>query len=75
MKTAIGKYKPPLTSIRIGMADIVNLELVLMRHITREFKDRNSRPFVKALQRLDVRDAVKALRAIKQSKLEYSHVD
>ena len=74
MKTAIGKYKPR-TSIRIGMADIVNLELVLMRHITREFKDRNSRPFIKALQRLDVRDAVKALRAIKQSKLEYSHVD
>jgi hypothetical protein len=56
------------------MADIVNLEMVLMRHITREFKDRNSRPFIKPLQRLDIRDAVKALRSIKSSKLQY-HVD
>ena len=73
MKAKIGTYKPA-TSLRIGMADVVNLELVLMRHITREFKDRNSRPFVKPLQRLDVRDAIKALRSIKSSKLTY-HVD
>ena len=73
MKTAIGTYKPR-TSLRIGLADVMNLELVLMRHVTREFKDRNSRPFVKALQRLDVRDAVKALRAVKSSKMQY-HVD
>ena len=73
MKTAIGTYKPR-TSLRIGMADVINLELVLMRHITREFKDRNSRPFIKPLQRLDVRDAIKALRSIKSSKLQY-HVD
>jgi hypothetical protein len=73
MKAKIGTYKPA-TSLRIGMADIVNLEMVLMRHITREFKDRNSRPFIKPLQRLDIRDAVKALRSIKSSKLQY-HVD
>jgi hypothetical protein len=74
MKTKIGTHKPA-TSLRIGLADVVNLEMVLMRHITREFKDRNSRPFIKPLQRLDVRDAVKALRTIKTSKLQYHHVD
>ena len=73
MKAAIGTYKPA-TSLRIGMADVINLELVLMRHITREFKDRNSRPFVKTLQRLDFRESIKSLRTIKSSKIQY-HVD
>ena len=74
MKTAIGTYKPPRTSIRIGLADIVNLEMVLRRHISNEFKLRN-RGLFKSLHRLDIREATKALRTIKQSKLEYSHVD
>ncbi len=75
MKTAIGTYKPR-TSIRIGLADIVNLEMVLMRHITREFKRRNTYPnWSRGLYRLDIREATKALRTIKKSKLEYSYVD
>ena len=75
MKTAIGKYKPR-TSIRIGLADIVNLEMVLMRHISREFKRRNTYPnWSRGLYRLDIREATKALRTIKKSKLEYSYVD
>ena len=75
MKTAIGTYKPR-TSIRIGMADIVNLEVVLSRHVTREFKRRNTYPsWSRGLYRLDIREATKALRMIKQSKLEYNHVD
>ena len=74
MKTKIGTYKPA-TSIRIGTGDIVNLEMVLRRHVLREFKARNTHPFIKPLQRLDVRDAIKALRMIKQSELEYSNVD
>ena len=75
MKTAIGTYKPR-TSIRIGMADIVNLEVVLSRHVTREFKRRNTYPsWSRGLYRLDIREATKALRIIQQSKLEYNYVD
>ena len=71
MKTKINSYKPP-TSIRIGMGDLVNLEMVLRRHITREFKRRNTFPnWSRGLYRLDIKEATKALRTIKQSKLEY----
>ena len=75
MKTKISSYRPN-TSIRIGMGDIVNLEIVLRRHITREFKRRNTYPnWSRGLYRLDIKEATKALRAIKQSKLEFSYVD
>lgn len=75
MKTKISSYKPR-TSIRIGMGDIVNLEIVLMRHIAREFKRRNTCPnWSRGLYRLDIREAAKALRTIKQAKLEYNYVD
>lgn len=73
MKAKIGTYKKPSTFIRIGMNDIINLEAVLRRHIYREFKERNLHPFVKPLQRLDIRDAIKSLRSIRNSKLEYFH--
>tara|TARA_R110000868_G_scaffold201206_1_gene448780 strand:- start:611 stop:832 length:222 start_codon:yes stop_codon:yes gene_type:complete len=73
MKTKIGTYKPA-TSIQIGIGEVLNLEMVLRRHVMREFKARNIHPLIKPLQRLDVRDAVKALRMIQQSQLEYSHV-
>lgn len=73
MKTKIGTYKPR-TSIRIRMGDIVNLEMVLMRHITREFKRRNNDPrYLRPLQRMDVRDAIRALRTIKESPMEVSY--
>ena len=75
MKAKIGTYKKPSTSIRIGLSDITNLETVLRRHVLREFKARNTHPFIKPLQRLDVRDAVRALRMIKQSQLEFANVD
>ena len=75
MKTKIGSYKPR-TSIRIGLADIVNLEMVLMRHVAREFKRRNTYPnWSRGLYRLDIREAAKALRTIKQTKLEHNYVD
>jgi hypothetical protein len=75
MKTKIGTYKPA-TSIRIGMGDLVNLEMVLRRHVTREFKRRNTCPnWSRGLYRMDIKEATKALRTIKQSQLEYSHVD
>jgi hypothetical protein len=71
MKTKIGTHKPA-TSLRIGMADIVNLEMVLRRHITREFKRRNTFPnWSRGLYRMDIKEATNALRTIKQSKLEY----
>lgn len=74
MKTAIGTYKPR-TSIRIGLGDLVGLEMVLRRHISREYSRRNLQPFwARGLQRIDIRDAVSSLRTIKNSKVQY-HVD
>jgi hypothetical protein len=49
--------------------------MVLRRHMLREFKDRNNLSYMKPLTRMDVRDAVKAIRYIKQAKLEVANVD
>lgn len=73
MKAQIQKYKPK-TRLPISVSDIVNVEMVLRRHIMREFKDRNVHPFIKPLQRLDVRDAIKALRSIRNQEMEFSNV-
>jgi len=76
MKTHIGNYKKPRTSMRLGMMDVVNLEMVLSRHISREFKQRNNPPkWSRGWFRMDIREAVKALRTIKSTQLEYNHVD
>jgi hypothetical protein len=76
MKTKIGSFRKPRTSIPIGMKDIINLEMVLMRHIQREYRRRTHCPqWEKGMQRMDIRDAVQALRTIKSTPLEYSHVD
>lgn len=72
MKTKIGTYQKPRTFIHIGLNDIVNLEVVLQRHVSREYSRRNLQPFwARGLQRLDIKEATKALRTIKQAKLEY----
>jgi predicted nucleic acid-binding protein len=76
MKTKIGSFKNPRTSIPIGIRDIINLEMVLSRHIQREYRRRLKCPqWEKTLQRMDIRDAVEALRKIKSTPLEYTYVD
>lgn len=42
------------------------LEQVVRRHLIREYSDRNRFTYVKPLPRADIRDAVKALRSIRQ---------
>ena len=46
------------------------LEQVVRRHLIREFADRNRFTYIKPLPRADIRDAVKALRTIK-NEVEY----
>lgn len=75
MKTKIGTHKPR-TMMRLGMMDVVNLEMVLARHIAREFKHRNTPPrWSRGWYRMDIKEAIKALRTIKSSALEYNYVD
>lgn len=72
MKTKIRTYKKPRTYLRLGIGDIVKLEMVLMRHIRREFTRRNSNPkWARSLQRMDIRDALATLKKIKSTPLEY----
>jgi hypothetical protein len=76
MKTKIQSYKPKFKlKLPYGGGDLTNLEMVLRRHMLREFKDRNNLSYMKPLTRMDVRDAVKAIRYIKQAKLEVANVD
>lgn len=42
------------------------LEQVVQRHLVREYADRNRFTYVKPLPRADIRDAVRALRSIRQ---------
>jgi len=44
------------------------LEQVVSRHLMREFADRNRWTYMKPLSRMDLRDAVKALRYIRSPK-------
>jgi hypothetical protein len=44
------------------------LEQVVSRHLMREFADRNRWDYMKPLSRIDLRDAVKALRYIRSPK-------
>jgi AraC-like DNA-binding protein len=74
MKTKIKKYqlKPRIT---MRLSELVNVEIVLRRHIMREFKDRHQHNLLKSLQRMDIRDAVRALKTIKNAPVEYANVD
>jgi hypothetical protein len=73
MKAKIQKYKVS-ARIKAGTADIVNVETVLARHIRREFKDRHKLWMIKPLIRMDIRDAVKALRTMRGATMEINHV-
>jgi hypothetical protein len=76
MKTKIQSFKPNLkVGLPYGGGDLMNLEMVLHRHMLREFKDRNKLSYMKPLTRLDVRDALRAIRYVRGAKVEVSNVD
>lgn len=73
MKTKIQNYKVS-ARIKAGAYDIANVERVITRHIRREFRDRNKLWFVKSLTRMDIRDAVSALRIMRKATMEVEDV-
>ncbi len=76
MKTKIGKFKPKFTvNLPYGGGELSNLEMVLYRTMRKAYRERNNSPFTKPLSRLDVREAIAAMRYVRQAKLEVRHVD
>ena len=76
MKTKIGKFKPKFTvNLPYGGGDLSNLEMVLYRTMRKAYRERNKSPLVKPLSRLDVREAIAAMRYVQQAKVEIRHVD
>lgn len=59
---------------QLSSDQLVLLEQVVRRHLHREFADRNRLTHMKPLSRLDLRDAVRALRSIRETttKEEYN---
>jgi hypothetical protein len=76
MKTKIGKFKPKFTvNLPYGGGELSNLEMVLYRTMRKSYRERNNSPLVKPLSRLDVREAIAAMRYIRKAKVEVRNVD